>query len=69
MCSMSFTVVVIARSHTVTNRPCISSGATPGKLQITLTTGMSMLGKMSVDIRMMVTTPNKTIKMAITVKV
>jgi|GEM_PF-3680858 len=36
---------------------------------MTLTTGMSMLGKMSVDIRTTVTRPSKTIRMAITVKV
>ena len=66
---MSFTVVVMARSQTVTKRFSISSGATPEKLQITLTTGMLMLGKMSVDIRAMVTIPISTRSMATTVKV
>src|SRR6266576_7262365 len=66
---MSFTVVVMARSVTVTKRFSISSGATPGKLQITLTTGILMLGKMSVAIRVIVTIPMSTIRMAITVKV
>jgi len=66
---MSLTVVVMARSVTVTKRFSISSGATPGKLQITLTTGMSILGKMSVAMRVIVTMPMSTIRMAITVKV
>jgi len=66
---MSFTVVVMARSVTVTKRFSISSGATPGKLQITLTTGMSIFGKMSVAMRVIVTIPMSTIRMAATVKV
>ncbi len=47
MCSMPFTVVVNARSLTVTIRPCISVGDSPEKLQMTVTTGMLMEGKMS----------------------
>src|SRR5438067_11748507 len=65
---MSLTVVVMARSHTVTNRFSISSGATPAYLQMTLTTGILMFGKMSVDIRVIVTTPTSTIRIAMTVK-
>ena len=66
---MSLTVVVIARSQTVTKRFSISSGATPEKLQITLTTGMLIVGKMSVAIRVIVTIPSSTIRMATTVNV
>ena len=66
---MSLTVVVIARSVTVTKRSAISSGAIPVKLQTTLTTGMLILGKMSVDIRAMVTTPSRTMSIAMIVKV
>jgi hypothetical protein len=66
---MSLTVVVIARSVTVTKRAAISSGATPEKLQMTLTTGMLILGKMSVDIRAMVTIPSRTMSIAMIVKV
>jgi hypothetical protein len=36
---------------------------------MTLTTGMLMFGKMSVDIRAIVTIPSSTTSMAITVKV
>ena len=58
MCSISLTVVVKARSLTVTMRFSISSGDTPVNDQITLTTGMSMTGKISVGMRLMVTTPS-----------
>src|SRR6266436_4445175 len=47
MCSIPFTVVVKARSLTVTIRPCISVGDSPEKFQMTVTTGMLMAGKMS----------------------
>jgi len=43
---------------TVTMRFSISSGDTPVNDQITLTTGMSMTGKISVGMRLMVTTPS-----------
>jgi hypothetical protein len=66
---MSLTVVVMARSVTVTKRAAIFSGATPEKLQITPTTGMLILGKMSVDIRAMVTIPSRTMSIAMIVKV
>lgn len=42
ICSMSFTVVVMARSKMVTMRFSISSGGRPEYVQTTLTTGMSM---------------------------
>src|SRR5437868_15402929 len=42
ICSISFTVVVMARSETVTIRFSISSGEIPLKDQTTLTTGISM---------------------------
>ena len=45
MCSMSFTVVVMARSDTVTMRSAISSGDIPLYDQITEATGISMYGK------------------------
>jgi hypothetical protein len=44
-------------------------GCDAGKLQITLTTGMSILGKMSVAMRAIVTMPMSTIRMAATVRV
>src|SRR5215470_15967889 len=51
ICSMSLTVVVIPRSLGVTIRFSISSAATPLYDQMTETTGISISGKMSVDIR------------------
>ena len=50
MCSKPSTVVVIARSAMVMTRFSMSSGEMPVYVQITLTTGMLMSGKMSVDI-------------------
>src|SRR5271155_2561679 len=46
-CSMSLTVVFIARSLIVTKRRSISCGGKPAYDQITLTTGISIFGKMS----------------------
>ena len=46
-CSISLTVVVMARSLMVVNLRSISCGGSPVYDQITLTTGISMLGKMS----------------------
>ena len=51
MCSMSFTVVVMARSKIVTMRFSISSGEMPPYVQTTLTTGMSIYGKISTGMR------------------
>jgi len=58
MCSMSFTVVVIARSETVMMRFSISSGDRPGYDQIRPTTGMSMYGKISVGMVMNAAVPS-----------
>jgi hypothetical protein len=58
MCSMSLTVVVIARSVTVRTRFSISSGDSPAKDQMTVTTGMFTSGKMSTGIRSIVTMPS-----------
>jgi len=69
MCSMSFTVVVIARSLIVTMRFAISSGVSPPYCQITTTTGMSMVGNMSFAIFRAESTPRTTMSTAITVKV
>ena len=69
MCSMSLTVVVKARSVIVTTRFSISSGEIPVNDQITVTTGISTLGKISVDIRTIVTIPNATINNATTTNV
>jgi len=61
---MSLTVVVKARSVIVMTRFSISSGEMPVIDQITVTTGISTLGKISVDIRTIVTIPNATINKA-----
>src|SRR5258708_6788543 len=50
MCSIPLTVVVNARSVTVTMRPSISVGDKPLYDQMTVTTGMLMDGKMSTGI-------------------
>ena len=57
ICSMSFTVVVMARSVMVTMRFSMSSGVRPLYDQTTLITGMSMLGKMSFGVVMTAETP------------
>ena len=69
MWSMPSTVVVIARSAMVITRFSMSSGAMPVYDQITLTTGMLISGKMSVDIVKNAITPRRKISIAITVKV
>ena len=51
MCSMSLTDVVSTRSLIRMIRRSISSAGIPVNCQTTLTTGMSISGKMSVDIR------------------
>ncbi len=69
MCSMSLTVVVMPRSLLVTMRLAISCAERPVKFHTTVTTGMSMLGKMSVGIVSMLKTPRIRIKSANTTKV
>src|SRR5258706_12648827 len=51
MCSMLLTLVVRERSKMETMRVSISEGARPEKLQMTLMTGILMLGKMSTGVR------------------
>ena len=55
MCSMSLTEVVSTRSLTRMMRCSISSAGMPVYCQTTLTTGMLISGKMSVDMRLMLT--------------
>jgi len=64
MCSMSLTVVVKARSVVVMTRASMSVTERPVNDQMTLTTGMSTSGKMSVGVRTIVTAPNSTISTA-----
>src|ERR1700722_4837338 len=66
---MLSTTVVMFRSVTLTIRSAISLGTRPLKFQITLTTGMLMLGKMSVGVRRNERTPMTKIRMDITTKV
>src|ERR1700681_1444795 len=51
ICSMLLTLVVRERSKIETMRVSISEGAKPVKVQMTLMTGMLMLGKMSTGVR------------------
>src|SRR5580704_17289273 len=51
ICSMLLTIVVSDRSKIETTRVSISAGGRPEQLQITLTTGMLMLGKISTGVR------------------
>src|SRR5208282_4312284 len=53
ICSMSLTVVVIPRSLLNTMRLAIWSAESPVYCQTTVTTGMSMFGKISVGIERM----------------
>ena len=69
MCSMSLTVVVMPRSLLETMRLAISCAERPVKFQTTVTTGISILGKMSVGIDRMLKTPRIKIKSAKTTKV
>ena len=57
MCSILSTVVVSARSVMLTMRSAMSSGTMPLKFQIMLTTGMLMLGKISVGVRTIASPP------------
>src|SRR5215469_14120857 len=65
MCSMSLTEVVNERSHRVVMTSAISSAETPAYAQMTLTTGTSISGKMSVAIRRTDNTPKITITMEV----
>ena len=69
MCSMSLTVVVIARSSTVTMRRSMSSGANPAYDQMIVTTGILISGKMSVGILSSDSTPNTSTSSAPTMNV
>ena len=69
MCSMSLTVVVIARSLMETMRRSISWAGSPLYIHMTVTTGMSMLGKISFGIWTNESTPITMSSRAITVKV
>src|SRR5271165_2064028 len=51
VCSMLLTTVVMLRSTLVVMRPSISSAFIPVYCQMEASTGMSMLGKMSVGVR------------------
>ncbi len=69
MCSMPLTEAVRMRSLTNTMRVSTSSAGMPKYDQTTLTTGTSMFGKMSVDMRVMLTAPSTTISKAATTNV
>ena len=70
MCSMPFTVVVIARSQMVTMRPFHLVRRQPAvTARCTDTTGMLIAGKMSIGVRAMVSAPTMAISTAITTKV
>src|ERR1700723_4508898 len=69
MCSMSLTVVVMPRSLLKTMRVDISWAERPVYCHTTVTTGMLILGKMSVGIDVMLNTPRIMIKNAKTAKV
>src|SRR5579862_9799364 len=59
----------ITNSLKVVTRCSISLAESPEYDQITVTTGISILGKMSVGVETMEVTPRTTIKMAATIKV
>jgi len=69
MCSISLTLEVRLRSKFVTTRFSISSGDRPVYTQSTLTTGISMNGKISTAIVAMADPPRIAIRMAMTTKV
>ena len=66
---MSFTVVVRARSHTVTTRPSISAGVKPLYVHTIVTTGMLMYGKMSLGVSIALPMPRNAISIDSTTKV
>ena len=69
MCSMSLTVVVIPRSKLLTMRYDSSSADRPPYAHTTVTTGMSMFGKMSVGVRRIAMGPTNRIRTARTTNV
>src|SRR5271170_3619818 len=69
VCSTSLTVVCAVRSLASTKRVAISSGDRPVYFQMTATTGILMLGKISVGVRRIENTPRSVIRMASTKKV
>src|ERR1039458_7518682 len=69
MCSMSLTEAVKDRSQRMVTTSAISSGEMPAEDQMTLTTGISISGKMSVGMRKVARTPRMTIIMDMTTKV
>ncbi len=69
MCSISFTVVVSARSNGVMMRPFIWSGGNPVYCQMTLITGIWMSGKISVGVRSAESVPKMRISSASTTNV
>src|SRR5579864_3033479 len=66
---MLSTVVVSARSVMLIIRSFMSLGTRPLKLQMMLTTGMLILGKMSVGVRKISRTPIARMRMAMTTNV
>ncbi len=69
MCSMSLTVVVMPRSLLKTMRVDISCAESPVYCHTTVTTGISIFGKMSVGIDVMLKAPSSRIRNAKTAKV
>src|SRR5271156_908826 len=69
MCSMSFTVVVSARSNGGIMRPAISSGGNPWYCQATPTMGILMLGNMSTGMRTADSVPMMRMSKATTINV
>ena len=66
---MLLTAKLVENSLNVVMCRSISSVLSPEYVQTTLTTGMSMFGKMSVGVRRMLATPSITIRTAITMNV
>ena len=69
VCSTSLTVVCAVRSPLRMRRVAISSGDSPVYFHTVATTGMRILGKMSVGVRQIANTPKSVITMASTMKV
>ena len=63
------TVVVNARSHTVTMRPCISVGVSPVYVQTIVMTGILMFGKISLGVSIADPMPSNAISSDRTTKV
>ena len=69
MCSMSLTVLVNTRSVMRAMRALISSAGRPERVQTTAAMGIRTSGKMSVGIRLAVTTPRTTMSKPTTTNV